>query len=66
LFGAIQMDSLVPDNELALRKARLLGLVFLIFAMALPFVVLILPATEVPADSSAPIIAWAMLLIMPV
>jgi hypothetical protein len=66
MFSAIRMGSVVPDSESSLRKARLLGVVFLIYAIALPFVVLILPATEVPADPSASVIAWAMLLIMPV
>jgi hypothetical protein len=66
MSSAIRMDSIVPDSESSLRKARLLGVVFLIYAIALPFIVLILPAPEVPEGPGASIIAWALLLIMPV
>ena len=56
-----------PDSTSSLRKARLLGIIFLIYTVVLPFIVLLIPEDEFPA-STGPIEAfsWLMILLMPV
>ena len=61
------MDSAKPDSEASLRKARLLGIVYLAFAILLPFVILMIPEAELPV-STGPIevFSWLMILLMPI
>ncbi len=65
--NAIQMETEKPENESSLRKARLLGIVFLAYSIVLPFVILLIPDTELPA-STGPIevLSWLLILLMPV
>ena len=56
-----------PDNKPSLRKVRLLGIMFLIYAIVLPFVIFLIPESEHPV-STGPIEAfsWLMIFLMPV
>lgn len=55
-----------PESESPLRKAKLIGIAYLVFAIVLPFVVLLIPESELPA-STGPIevISWLLILLMP-
>ena len=63
----IEMDSVGLDSNLSLRKARLFGIIFLIYTLVLPFIVLLIPEDEFPV-STGPIEAfsWLMLFLMPI
>jgi len=64
---AIQMETEKPENESSLRKAKLLGIVYLAFSIVLPFVILLIPESELPV-STGPIevFSWLMILLMPI
>ena len=55
-----------PESESPLRKAKLIGIAYLVFAIVLPFVVLLIPESELPV-STGPIevISWLLILLMP-
>jgi hypothetical protein len=53
------MESVKPVNEAPLRKARLLGIVYLATAIVLPFVILLIPESELPV-STGPIEVFFM------
>lgn len=61
------MNSMKLDSDAQIRRARLLGIIFLAYAIVLPFVILLLPESELPA-STGPIelISWLMILLMPI
>lgn len=61
------MYSMKPDSKPSLRNARLLGFVFLAFSLVLPFVILLIPESEIPV-STGPIEAfsWLMIVLMPI
>ncbi|MFW9793706.1 MAG: hypothetical protein ACFFEE_05370 [Candidatus Thorarchaeota archaeon] len=61
------MSSIKSDNDSQLRKARRLGIIFLAYAIVLPFLILLLPESELPA-STGPIevFSWLMILLMPI
>ena len=61
------MSSTISDNGSQLRKARLLGVVFLAYAIVLPFIILLIPESEFPV-STGPIelFSWLMMLLMPI
>jgi hypothetical protein len=61
------MEPVKPDNEAPLRKARLLGIVYLASAIVLPFIILLIPESELPV-STGPIevFSWLMILLMPI
>ena len=61
------MSSMKSDNDSQLRQARLLGIIFLAYAIVLPFVILLIPESELPA-STGPIelLSWLMMLLMPI
>ncbi|MBY8998699.1 MAG: hypothetical protein KGD60_13295 [Candidatus Thorarchaeota archaeon] len=56
-----------PDSESSLRKAKLMGIVYLAFAIVLPFIILLIPESELPV-STGPIevFSWLMILLMPI
>ena len=60
------MDSVKPDSKSSLRRARLLGIVFLAYSIVLPFIVLLIPESELPV-STGPIevFSWLMIFLMP-
>ena len=61
------MESVKPSGKSSLRKARLFGVIFLIYSIVIPFVILMIPESELPA-STGPIEAfsWLMILLMPI
>ena len=61
------MDSTKPDSKSSLRKARLLGIVYLAFTIMLPFITLLMPESELP-DSPGPseVFSWLLMLLMPI
>ncbi len=63
----IQMSSTKSDTESQLRKARGLGIIFLAYAIVLPFLILLIPESALPA-STGPIemFSWLMMLLMPI
>jgi hypothetical protein len=67
IMKAVEVDFMEPGSKPSLRKARLLGIIFLIYAIVLPFVVLLVPESELPA-STGPVEAfsWLLIFLMPV
>lgn len=61
------MESGKLDSKQSLRKARLLGIMFLVYAIVLPFVILFIPESMFP-PSTEPIelLSWLMIFLMPV
>ncbi|MHA1135093.1 MAG: hypothetical protein ACTSSE_01255 [Candidatus Thorarchaeota archaeon] len=61
------MESVKPDYKPTLRKARLLGIIFWVYSIVMPFVILLIPESELPA-STGPIEAfsWLMIILMPI
>ena len=61
------MESVRPSGEALIRKARLLGIVYIAFAIVLPFIILLIPESELPV-STGPIevFSWLMILLMPI
>jgi hypothetical protein len=61
------MESVKPVNEAPLRKARLLGIVYLVFAIVLPFIILLIPESELPVSTGpSEVFSWVMILLMPI
>lgn len=61
------MDSAKPDSKSSLSKARLLGIVYLVSAIVIPFVVLLIPESELPASTGPfEVFSWLMILLMPI
>ncbi|MFX0107620.1 MAG: hypothetical protein ACFE7R_05005 [Candidatus Hodarchaeota archaeon] len=48
-----------------LRKVRLLSVVFLIYAIALPTITLLIPESDLPTITSPSLLSWVMILLMP-
>ena len=63
----VEMEPVIPDSMSSLRKARLLGIVYLAFTIVLPFIILLIPESELPV-STGPIevLSWLMMLLMPI
>ena len=61
------MDSVKPGSKSSIRKARLLGIIVLTYSLVLPFIVLLIPESELPV-STGPIevFSWLMILLMPI
>ena len=61
------MESVKPDNKPSLRKARLLGIVFLAYSIVLPFIIFLIPELELPVSTGpSEVISWLMMLLMPI
>jgi hypothetical protein len=61
------MESVKPVNEAPLRKARLLGIVYSVFAIVLPFIILLIPESELPVSTGpSEVFSWVMILLMPI
>ncbi|MBN2230910.1 MAG: hypothetical protein JW779_15090 [Candidatus Thorarchaeota archaeon] len=60
------MDSGNLDRESAIRKARRIGLIFLVYAIVLPFIVFLLPENEPPISTEPLLLSWIMIFLMPV
>ncbi|MGY5874922.1 MAG: hypothetical protein RTU30_04175 [Candidatus Thorarchaeota archaeon] len=59
------MNSLQPKRD-PLRKVRFLRIVFLAYALVLPFIILILPQSEIPVSTGPYLFSWLLILLMPV
>ena len=61
------MESVKPDNKPSLRKARLLGVVFFAYSIVLPFIILLIPESELPASTGqSEFFSWLLILLMPI
>jgi hypothetical protein len=62
-----QMNSARPETGSDLRNARRIGVVFAGYAIVLPFVIFLIPESELPV-STGPIeaLSWLMILMMPI
>ncbi|MFW9768417.1 MAG: hypothetical protein ACFFF9_07885 [Candidatus Thorarchaeota archaeon] len=59
------MNSGGLSSDSSFRNARLLGILMSIYAIALPFISVILPESGDPTPAGAPMISWGLILIMP-
>ncbi|MHA2424499.1 MAG: hypothetical protein ACXAEF_06910 [Candidatus Thorarchaeota archaeon] len=60
------MDSVRQSGMSSIRKARLLGVLFLVYAIVMPFIILLIPESELPGGTSSPeVISWLMIILMP-
>ncbi len=57
------MDSVEPDVDTLLRKARRLGMIFVCYAIVLPIVAMLMPESGIPSGPSP--ISLAMIYLMP-
>ncbi len=63
----VEMESVIPDSMSSLRKARLLGIVYLAFTIVLPFIILLIPESELPVTTGpSEVFSWLMMLLMPI
>lgn len=60
----VQLESVYPDDDSALRNARRIGLVFVAYAIGLPIMSLVLDAQSPPSTGSL-IISWVLIFMMP-
>jgi hypothetical protein len=61
------MSSINSYDDSQLRNARLLGIIFLAYAIVMLFIVVLIPESELPV-STGPIeaLSWLMVLLMPI
>ncbi|MHA2150337.1 MAG: hypothetical protein ACXAAN_16995 [Candidatus Thorarchaeota archaeon] len=61
------MESVKPSGESIIRKARLLGIVYLVCAIVIPFVILLIPESELPVSTGpSEVFSWLLILLMPI
>lgn len=61
------MDSVHPSGMSSIRNARLLGILFLVYAILMPLIILLIPESELPAGADLPeAISWLMIILMPI
>ena len=60
------MESVKPGGKLSLRKARLLGIIFLAYSIVLPFIILLIPESELPVGTGPSVVSWLMIFLMPI
>ena len=61
------MESAKSDNTPTLRKARLPGIVFLAYSMVMPFIIFLIPASELPVSTGpSEVFSWMLMLLMPI
>jgi hypothetical protein len=64
---AVEMESVKASGKLSIRNARVLGIVFLAYAIVLPFVVLLIPESMIPATTGpVEVISWLLIVMMPI
>ena len=61
----MRMESTESYIESSFRNAKRLVVLFVVYAITLPFVSLILPGSEHPPSAGTIMISWAMVLMMP-
>ncbi|UCE10862.1 MAG: hypothetical protein JSW61_02745 [Candidatus Thorarchaeota archaeon] len=54
------------DSGPPLRKARIIGVGFLGWAIVLPFIIMIIPESEFPEATGPFLLSWVMLFLMPI
>ena len=59
------MDSVKPGGKSSIRNARLLGIVFLAYSIVMPFIILLIPESELPVGTGPSVVSWLMILLMP-
>ena len=61
------MESTKPGSESSLRNARRIGFVYLASAIVLPFIILLLPESELPVSTGpSEVFSWLLILLMPI
>ncbi|MFX1482744.1 MAG: hypothetical protein ACFFCP_06085 [Promethearchaeota archaeon] len=65
MFKMIVMESEGLNNYSDIGNAKRLGVVFFVYAIALPFISFILPASENPITWGVTVASWTMILLMP-
>ena len=61
-----EMESVKSSGKLSIRKAKLLGIVFLAYSIVLPFIILLIPESELPVGTGPSVVSWLMILLMPI
>jgi len=59
------MESLTPDDESMLKKARRIGIVFLAYVIVLPLFIIMLESEFAPG-TGPDVISWVLLFLMPI
>ncbi|MGY5871539.1 MAG: hypothetical protein RTV72_04770 [Candidatus Thorarchaeota archaeon] len=55
-----------PDSKPSLRTARLFGIIFLAYSIVMPFIILLIPESDLPVSTaSTDVFSWLMILLMP-
>ena len=55
------------ENKPSLRTARLFGIMFLAYSIVMPFIILLIPESDLPVGSGfSDVISWLMVFLMPV
>ena len=60
------METAKPENESSFRNTKRIGIIFLTYAVVLPFVILIVPESELPVDTGPSILSWLLIIMMPI
>jgi hypothetical protein len=60
----IKMSSTQPVGN-PTRKSRLIGIVFLVYAIALPLITLLIPESDLPNITEPSLMSWVLILLMP-
>lgn len=56
-----------PGSKPTLRTARLFGIIFLAYSTVMPFIILLIPESDLPIGTgSTDVISWLMILLMPI
>jgi hypothetical protein len=62
----VQMNSTTSFDDSSLRNASRIRLVFLLYAIILPFVSFIIPESDLPVNTEPLILSWALFVMMPI
>jgi len=62
----VEMESAKPSGKSSLRKARIFGIIFLVYSLVIPFVILLIPESELPVSTGpSEVISWLLIFLMP-
>ena len=63
----VEMESVKPSGKSSLKKAKLFGIIFLVYSIVIPFVILLIPESELPISTgSSEVFSWLLILLMPI
>ncbi|MCK4567828.1 MAG: hypothetical protein KAU48_11030 [Candidatus Thorarchaeota archaeon] len=63
----VEMESVKPSGKSSLKKARLFGIIFLVYSIVIPFVILLIPESELPVSTGpSEVFSWLLILLMPI